>query len=106
MRIHFIQLIGRGVGWHVSLHVCDVAFGRQSSACHVICHAVGLSRNVTIRHWSSQGPFGSFDVLDRPVDGVSLGLLIDPKHEAYQELAVAKDPDRESEIRVGINQCL
>ena len=59
-----------------------------------------------ICHQSSQGPFGSFDVLDRPVDGVSLGFLVDPEHEAYQELAVAKDPDRESEVWARVNQCL
>ena len=84
----------------------DIAFGRQSPACHVICYAVGLSRNMMIRHWSSQGPFGLFDVLDRPVDGVSLGILVDPEHESYQKLAVAKDSDRESEIRAGVDQRL
>ena len=59
-----------------------------------------------IRHWSSQCPFGSFDVLDRPVDGVLLGFLVDPEHESYQKLAVAKDSDRESEIRAGVDQRL
>ena len=39
------------------------------------------------------------DVLDCPVDGVSLGFLIDPEHEAYQELAIAKNPDQESEVQ-------
>ena len=57
-------------------------------------------------HQSSQGPLGSFDILDRPVDGMSLGLLVDPEHEAYQELAVAKDPDQETEIRAGVDQCM
>ena len=61
---------------------------------------------MTIRHWPSQGPFGMFDVLNRPVDGMSLGFFVDPEHETYQELAVAKDPDRESEIRAGVDQCL
>ena len=37
---------------------------------------------------------------------MSLGLLVDLEHETYQELDVAKDPDRESEIRAGVNQCL
>ena len=46
------------------------------------------------------------DVLNRPVDGVSLGLLVDPEHEVYQELAVAKDPDRESEVWARVGQCL
>ena len=49
---------------------------------------------------------GSFDILDHPVDGVSLGLFVDPEHEAYQELAVAKEPDRESEVWAGVDQCL
>ena len=47
-----------------------------------------------------------FDVLDCPVDGVSLGLLVDPEHESYQKLAVAKDSDRESEIGAGVDQRL
>ena len=38
------------------------------------------------------------DILNCPVDGVSLGFLVDPEHEAYQELAIAKDPDRELEV--------
>ena len=59
-----------------------------------------------VYHQSTQRLFGSFDVLDRPVDGMLLGLLVDPEHKAYQELAVAKDPDRESEIRAGVDQCL
>ena len=74
--------------------------------CHVICYAVCLSRNMTICHRTSQGPFGSLHVLDCPVDGVSLGLLVDSEHKAYQELAVAKDPDRESEVWARVNQCL
>ena len=61
---------------------------------------------MTVHHQSTQGPFGSFDVLERPVDGMSLGLLVDPEQKAYQELAVAKDPDRESEIRAEVDQCL
>ena len=61
---------------------------------------------MTICHRPSQGPFGLFDILDRAVDGVLLGLLVDLEHESYQELAVAKDPDRESEIQAGVDQCL
>ena len=38
--------------------------------------------------------------------GVLLGFLVDPEHEAYQELAVAKDPDQESEVRARVNQGL
>ena len=106
LRVHLIQLIGRSIGWHVPLHVCDVAFGRQGAACHVVCKAVCFPRNMTVCHRSTQGPLSLFDVLDRPIDGMSLGLLVNPEHEAYQELAVAKDPDRELEIRVGIDQCL
>ena len=106
LSVYLIHLIRRGIGWYVSLHVCDVALGRQSSACHVIRYAISLSRNVAICHRPSQGPFGSFDIFDRPVDGVSLRLLVDPEHEADQELAVAKDPDRESEVRAGVDQCL
>ena len=106
LRVHLIQLIGRSISWHVPLHVCDVAFGRQSAAGHVICYAVRFPRNMVVRHWSTQGPLGSFDVLNHPVDGMSLGFLVDPEHEAYQELAVAKDPDRELEIRARVDQCL
>ena len=58
---------------------------------------------MTVCHRSTQGPLGSFDVLDHPVDGMSLGLLVDPEHEVYQELAVAEDPDRESEVWVSVN---
>ena len=104
--IHLVQLVGRSISWHVPLHVCDIAFGRQGVACHVICYTVRFPCNMTLRHRSTQGPLGSFDVLDRPVDGMFLGLLVDPEHEAYQELAVAKDSDRESEVRAGVDQCL
>ena len=104
--VHLVQLVGRSIRWHVPLHVCYVAFGCQGAACHVIRYAVHFPCNVTVRHRPSQGPLGLFDVLDRPVDGVSLGLLVDPEHESYQELAVAKDPDGESENRAGVNQCL
>ena len=61
---------------------------------------------MTVRHWPTQRLLGSFDVLDRPVDGMSLGLLIDLKNETYQELAVTKDPNRGSEIQAGVDQCL
>ena len=37
---------------------------------------------------------------------MSLELLVDPEHKTYQELAVAKDPDRKLEIRAGIDQFL
>ena len=37
---------------------------------------------------------------------MSLGLLVDSEHKAYQELAVAKDPDRKSEVGAGVDQCL
>ena len=46
------------------------------------------------------------DILNCPVDGMSLELLVDPKHKTYQELAVTKDPDRKLEIQVGLDQCL
>ena len=59
-----------------------------------------------VRQQSSQGPLDLLDVLGRPVDGMLLGLLVDPEHETYQELAVAKDPDWKLEIRAGVNQCL
>ena len=91
---------------YVPLHICDVAFGLQSLACHIIRYAVHFLCDVTVCHWPSQALFSSFDILDHPVDGVPLGLLIDPEHESYQELAVAKDPDRESEIWAGVDQCL
>ena len=77
-----------------------------SSACHVIRYAVGFTRDLTVRDRPSQGPFGSFDVLDCPVDGMSLGLLVDPEHEMYQELAIAKDPNRELEVWARVDQCL
>ena len=104
--VHLVQLVGRSISWHVPLHVCDIAFGLQSMACHVIHYAVRLSRNMTVHHRPTQGPLGLFDVLDRPVDGMLLGFLVDPEHEAYQEIAVTKDPDRESKIRTRVDQYL
>ena len=104
--LHLVQLVGRSIRWHVPLHIGDIAFGRQGAACHVIRYAVHFSRNMTVCHRPTQGSLGSFDVLNHPVDGMLLGLFIDLKHEAYQELAVAKDPDRESEIWAGVDQRL
>ena len=46
------------------------------------------------------------DILDCLVDGVLLGLLVDPEHEVYQELAIAKDPDQELEVRARVCQGL
>ena len=70
---------------------------------HVVCHAVSLLHDTAVCNRSAQDSLGMLDVLDHPIYGVSLGLLVDPEHEAYQELAIAKDPDRESEIQARVD---
>ena len=57
---------------------------------------------MTVCHWSAKDPLSMLHVLYHPVDGVSLGSLADVEHEAYQELAVAKDPDWELEVRLRV----
>ena len=104
LRVHFLHLIGGGIARHIPMHVCDIAFSRKRATHHVVSYAVCFPHNMMVRHWSSKDSFGMLDILDRPVDGVSLGFLVDLKHEAYQELAIAKDPDWESEVWARVDQ--
>ena len=73
---------------------------------HVIPHVVSILSDMVVCHKATYGLFGVLDILDLPVDGVLLGLLVDPEHEADQELPVTKYPDRELEVWSRVKQGL
>ena len=98
LRVHILQLVGRRVRRGFAGPERDVALRGQGSASHVICHRVGVPRNVPVGDGSAESPLGPPYFLYRPIDGMPLRSFVDPQHKADQQLAVAEDPDWQSEV--------
>ena len=96
--VDVLHLVGGSILRDLSSPKDNVGFLLQSSSGHIVRNCVGLSGHVAVGYHLLGLGFTSFYVFERPVNRLPGGLLVNSGRKSDDQLAIAKDADRESGV--------